>query len=306
MLPLLLATSTLLVQAAAPPAKTQPAPTPQTLAARSLVLAELGFARKAAEENTQAAFVSVLDEMGVLFRPGPVNGKAWFATRPDDGSKLSWFPSFVEVSQAGDLGFSTGPFQWCEKVGSEQVIHGHFVSIWGRRNGTWKLLLDTGLSHDAPGEEDPVFEPENLKGTTKVEAAPPFSAEALQNREKEFSNAASVRGLLSAYSAYLAPEARFYRPGTQPTTDLENVRKALQARKGNMTWAPLGGTVAKSNDLGYTYGISEFKPAIKPTGKAGTPPLAPQSSMFLHVWKRQPTGHWKVVLDIENPLPPGK
>ena len=84
MLPLLLVTSTLLVQAAAPPAKTQPAPTPQTLAARSLVLAELGFARKAAEENTQAAFVSVLDEMGVLFRPGPVNGKAWFATRPDD------------------------------------------------------------------------------------------------------------------------------------------------------------------------------------------------------------------------------
>ncbi len=291
---------TLLAQAPLPSPKAKPTPSPQTLAARSLVEAELAFAKQAAEENTRAAFLGVLDRMGVLFRPGPVNGVAWLGAQKADASTLSWFPAFVEVSQAGDLGYSTGPYQWRAEAGSDKVFYGHFVSIWARRGGVWKLLLDTGTSHAAPGEEDPVFQPENPKGVLQLEAAP-FSAEALQGLERDFANASSTKNLLSAYTTYLAPNARLYREGAFPTTDLNEIRRALEKKQGAVAWTCLGGEVAKSSDLGYTYGISECKPAQKATLK----PHA-QSAMFLHVWKRQPSGRWKVILDIENPMPETK
>lgn len=271
-----------------PPAK--PAPTAGARAAQSLVEAELAFARAAEQSGTGAAFLGVLDDTGVLFRPGPVNGKAWLRAQKPDPSKLRWFPSFVEVSEAGDLGYSTGPYEWRSGAAPEKAAHGHFVSIWGRRGGSWKLLLDTGSSHAAPEEEDPVFEPQNPKEPAKIEPAPPFSAGALQNLEAEFSRAASIRGTLPAYNIYLASDARFYRPGSPPTSQLDDIRKALEKSGGARTWTCLGSAVARSNDLGYAYGISEHS-------------HGPKGSIFLHVWKRQPSGRWKVVLDIETPLP---
>lgn len=282
----------------------KPAPTTQTRAAQSLVAAELAFARKAEQEGTTAAFLGVLDDLGVLFRPGPVNGKLWLHQRKPDAVHLTWFPSFVEVSEGGDLGYSTGPYQWRSSAESAHVSHGHFVSIWGRHGSSWKLLLDIGSTHAAPGEADPVFEPGNPKRIAKVEAWPPFSAEALQDLEREFSNSAAVRGLLSAYNTYLAPDARFYRPGSQPTSQLDDIRTALERVKGIVKWTCLGSLVAKSNDLGYAYGIFELSPASGTQPKPGaTPGPATQSSSFLHVWKRQPSGRWKVILDLESPLP---
>ncbi len=287
------------------PVSGQPAPSGQSGAARSLVEAELAFAKMADQEGTSAAFMSVLDDKGVLFHPGPVNGKAWLRRQKPDASELTWYPSFVEVSEAGDLGYSTGPYQWRAGSESKKVSHGHFVSVWGLRGGTWKLLLDMGSPHTAPSEPEPVFEPSEKKGETKTEARPTFSAEALQSLEKEFSQAASVQGLLSACSTYLASDARIYRLGSQPTARPDDIRKALEEMKGTLKWTCLGSAVARSNDLGYAYGVSEHSPDPKaPSARRGTSTeSAGQYSTFLHVWKCQPTGQWKVILDIENPIP---
>lgn len=284
------------------PPSAKPAPDPQNSAAHSLVAAELAFAKKAAEEGTDAAFLSVLDDRGVLFHPGPVNGKTWLRAHTPNASRLAWFPAYVEVSEAGDLGFSTGPYQWRPEAGSKEVAYGHFVSIWGRRGNVWKLLLDTGSPHAAPGEEDPVFEPENGKEAAKAGASPAFSAEDLQHLETTFARAAAAQGLQSAYRTYLAANARFYRAGALPTTQADEIRKALEQAKGTMTWTCLGSAVAISHDLGYAYGIAE-RHRGSGAGPGAAPEAKPLDSVYVHVWKRQPTGRWKVILDIENPLP---
>ncbi len=263
--------------------------------------AELAFAKMADEQGTQAAFLSVLDDMGVLFRPGPVNGKAWLRQQKPDASKLTWFPTFVEVSEEGDLGYSTGPYQWRAHAESKQAAHGHFVSVWGHRAGRWQLLLDMGSPHAAPGEEDPIFEPENAKGAMKAEPLPLFSPEALQNLEKDFSNAASARGILSAYDSFLAPGARIYREGAPPTIQLDDIRQALEQVRGHVKWTCLGSAVARSRDLGYAYGLREYTAAG--TGPVSQHGSVARNSFFLHVWKRQASGRWKVILDIESPGP---
>lgn len=281
----------------------KPRPNAQTRAAQALVEAELAFAKRAGQDGTTAAFLGVLDDMGVLFRPGPVNGKAWLARQKPDTSHLTWFPAFVEVSAAGDLGYSTGPYQWRAAADSKQASHGHFVSVWGRRGASWKLLLDLGSPHAAPGEEDPIFEPENGKDSLKADALPPFSAESLQNLETAFSNMASVRGILSAYNTYLAADACFYRTGSQPTTQVDDIRKALEKVNGIVKWTCLGSAVSKSHDLAYAYGIREYTPNPAAMTKPDTTrKQVPHTFNFLHVWKRQPSGRWKVILDIENPM----
>ena len=79
----------------------EPAPNTQPRAARSLVDAELAIAKLADQEGNVAAFLGVLDDTGVLFRPGPVNGKAWLRRQHPDTSKLTWFPSLLKSAKPG-------------------------------------------------------------------------------------------------------------------------------------------------------------------------------------------------------------
>jgi ketosteroid isomerase-like protein len=43
------------------------------------------------------------------------------------------------VSRAGDLAFTYGDALW-QKDG--QAVRGHYVRVWQRRRGAWKLIVD--------------------------------------------------------------------------------------------------------------------------------------------------------------------
>lgn len=261
--------------------------------AASLVAAELSFAKQADSENIRAAFLAVLADDGVLFRPGPVNGKAWLTPRKADASKLSWYPSFVELSRSGDLGCSTGPYQWRAEADSKEVAHGHFVSIWGRQGGVWKLLLDVGVSHNAPPAEIPLFKPESPAGSAQPVPTGPASSDDLPGQEHAFSQVAEKHGLSAAYRRFAAVDLRFYRNGALPSKGLREAMQAVSANQGAATWTCQQTRVSKSGDLGYAYGFTE-----SPSDK--------KKRVFLHLWKRAQGGGWKLVLDLESPLPAEK
>ena len=56
-----------------------------------------------------------------------------------------------------------------------------------------------------------------------------------------------------------------------------------------MTWMPSGADIASSADMGYTYGV--YKVVTADTTLTGT---------YLNVWKKQPDGQWKFVIDSGN------
>ena len=259
--------------------------------AASLVAAELSFAAQADSENTRAAFLAVLDDDGVLFRPGPVNGKTWLTPRKADASKLSWHPSFVELSRDGDLGYSTGPYQWRAEAGSKEVAHGHFVSVWGRRGGVWKLLLDMGVSHPAPLAEIPLFKPGTSAGNEESVATGPASTDDLPGQEHAFSQAAKNHGMAAAYRRFAAVDLRFYRDGAFPLKELQAALQVAAANPGTATWICQQTRVSHSGDLGYSYGFTDSASGQK-------------KRVFLHLWKRAQGGGWKLVLDLESPIPP--
>jgi ketosteroid isomerase-like protein len=58
-----------------------------------------------------------------------------------------------------------------------------------------------------------------------------------------------------------------------------------------LTWEPMGGSVANSGELGYTFGVYSLKPNNEDTVLYGT---------YVSIWKKQTDGNWKFVLQSQN------
>jgi hypothetical protein len=127
----------------------------------SLFAAERDFAASSPRLGVKAAFLGVLDEDAVLFRPGPVGARDWYAARPDAAPfMLEWAPEAGEATT--DLGYTYGPYRLTPRDAEGRdgaPAGGHFFSIWVRGAGQpWRLLLDQGVSHalvDLPKQATP-------------------------------------------------------------------------------------------------------------------------------------------------------
>lgn len=109
--------------------------------------------------------------------------------------------------------------------------------------------------------------------------------------DKAFSAASEKNGMNKAFLEYAADDAVLLRPGYLPIVEAD-VIKYLSAQEDTsfkMTWEPQGADIAASADLGYTYGV--YKVITADTTLMGT---------YLNVWKKQPDGTWKFVIDTGN------
>jgi ketosteroid isomerase-like protein len=297
---------------------------------RTLVAAERAFSALSVEKGMRAAFLHHLADDALIFRPGPVNGRQFMSGRPDAAGTLIWEPAFAEVAAAGDLGLSTGPFEF--RPAPERKLptaHGHFVSIWKRTpHSPWQVALDIGINHPRPerglgqvevarGPVHKMPEPAPKRGGLSVGvgvltgsglglgigtgATPRGYADdhahdvhTLLSAERTYGWTLRAKGTERAYAAVAAEDVRLYREGAAPVIGLDAAVRALADRQGRMEWITQGHGVAVAGDLGYTYGRLEIRP---------TPQAKADSSAFLHVWRRDAKGKWKLALALENPMP---
>ncbi len=115
-----------------------------------ILKSERDFAAMAKEQGTSAAFLAFAAEDAVLKRNNAlVIGKDAIHQRfennaPDSGT-LSWDPDFVDVSMAGDLGYTYGGYVYSSVDSSGQTVEskGVFHTVWKRQaDGTWKFVWD--------------------------------------------------------------------------------------------------------------------------------------------------------------------
>src|SRR5438477_836166 len=128
-------------------------------AARAMVESEKMFYRTGQEKGTRAAFLAFLADDGVVFRPGPVNGKEAWEKRPETGLDLIWEPTFAAMARSADFGYTTGPAKWKANKKDEKFLgYGQFVSIWKKqKDGSWKVALDCGIENLEPtGQPEPL------------------------------------------------------------------------------------------------------------------------------------------------------
>ena len=264
---------------------------------QKMVQTEQAFSRMAAEKNTRDAFMAFIADDGLLFRPGAVNGKQWMRDHPvpasDKRPLLAWQPAFAGMAAAGDLGFTTGPWEFKQDVKDEKPAgYGHFVTLWKEQaDGSWKFVVDLGINHPQSGGPQTLWNPLAEKARKNFKAVDVAKAlQALLDRDREFSSAVGKRGLAQGFSSYSSPDVRLYRTGSLPFVGRTAAANALTSAKGQPTWTPLGGDVSRSGDLGYTHGTYETTDGAKGVIERGS---------YLHIWKNE-GGVWRVVLDVTN------
>jgi ketosteroid isomerase-like protein len=266
----------------------------------SLLEAERAFSKLSLTQGMHQAFLTYLADDAVIFRPRPVEGKKWYAERGETPGTLTWWPIFAEVSRAGDLGYTTGPWDFT-KEDDESIEYGHYVSVWRKQpGGSWRVVIDVGIVHSKPQTEAIIaFSPEKVPAVNSGDTAyVDVEAERakLLKVDREFARHSISKGIVDAFLAYSTDDVRFYRMNVLPTIGKKALRAALSKRPGLLIWESMAAQVSQSGDLGYTYGISKFR-ADASKG------LAAESASYMRIWKKQLDGAWKFVLEIANPIP---
>jgi ketosteroid isomerase-like protein len=124
---------------------------------KQMIETEQAFSKTAEVKNARDAFTEFIADDGLLFRPRAVNGKKWMKEHPvppsDKHPLLAWQPAFAGMAKAGDLGFTTGPWEFKEDIKDAKPSgYGHFVTLWKKQqDGSWKFIVDLGISHPQSG-----------------------------------------------------------------------------------------------------------------------------------------------------------
>src|SRR5215213_9439884 len=190
-----------------------------------VVEAEHAFAQRSIDEGMKPAFLAYAAPEGVIVnRRGLVNAvETWSQRNPAPTGLLTWWPTYADVSQAGDMGWTTGPFEFREKPTDEKPADtGHFFTVWRKQpDGAWKWVLDLGIRHPAPATTETVLTYPAALGKYVRPAKPlPVNVEtarqSLTEAERSLSEASSSGGFRTALLARADESLRFYRQGTLP------------------------------------------------------------------------------------------
>lgn len=256
---------------------------------RQLLDAERDFAQAVAQQGVRDAFLAYLADDAVVFRPGPQSGKKVYAEEQPSTVLLSWHPVYIEASSGGDLGFTTGPYEVRRRAGDEKAVaFGEYLSIWKRQeNGTWRVVLDVGTDHPKPASEDSclVIHKTDAPAASTVDSLKTafLSAELLVSLDRDLASRSAEKGAAEALHAVAADDIRILRGGAFPSTGTRSIGAIATHTSGVPLWQPVGSGMARSGDLGYTYGTVRL---------AGN-----KESSYVRIWRKE-RGDWKVVVDL--------
>ena len=118
--------------------------------------------------------------------------------------------------------------------------------------------------------------------------APSAAVQQILDAERAFAQAVAQSGIAAGFRQFAASDAVLFLPDPVPAgPELAGARWA-----GEFLWRPQYVAVASSGDLAFSAGPSLMR-GSKPYG-----------GFYLTVWKRQPDGSWKFLLDHAVDMPP--
>jgi ketosteroid isomerase-like protein len=111
--------------------------------------------------------------------------------------------------------------------------------------------------------------------------------------DKEFSDYSLEYGIAKSFLKYCDDSAVLVHDNSMPVIGINELAKIYDTTKSSthlLSWEPLNGMIAKSGDLGYTYGTWKYM-----NNDSNKTVLA--EGCYVTVWKKDHAGNWKWVLD---------
>lgn len=260
---------------------------------QSLIDAENYFSSIVKAKGQKAAFMKVVDQETLLYRPGLVNAVQYFEQQEADPTyALSWQPSFARIAKSGDWGFTSGPYEIKTKAGEH--FYGQYVSVWRVNNkGIWKLNLDAGIPHDKPLQAPDLdfLAPNSRRFFYQRSAKRLAEREDVVLLSDRLLSATLMSKGIPTYLEFLAEDTRLLMPGHEPIRGKQAALDFWESRSAAIITTPEAVDRALSGDWAYT------------RGKA-TITLNQQSKdyAYLRIWELQQGFNWNLVLEIFSPL----
>jgi hypothetical protein len=270
----------------------------------SLPDAERAFAQMSVEVGQKEAFVEFLGDWGMQFGPEPITAKANFANEPatvlPQKRVLYWEPYYGDVSLSDDLGFNIGPWVVRENTPEQKVLgQGYFLSIWKRLpDRTWREYVDMGIRVPSMTADHSFGKPFEAARDIKQASIVKTGAAAVKvpDLEKKLSTLSQSKGLLSAYQKMLDEKTVMLRFGIGLLKNVNAIADFLTVTGFDRLPAeltPLDSDFSKTGDLAYSYGKYQI----------GSSDKIAEKGYYVHVWRRDSKGEWKIAAANLAPLP---
>jgi len=252
-----------------------------------VVSAEEAFNKLVERRGIKDGFLAVTDPEGIVFKPNAVKITDFYSNIDKQAGKLSWIPKFGRISANGDLAFTAGPYTYTNGKSEDDKVFGDYVSVWrSDAEGKLKLLIDLGIQHPEPEQEEVT----DFKEPTASRTAPskdPFTAKSIiVNTDKIFNHSLTISALAS-YKEFLSPEARYYFPGFDPMTGPDVIMKFINNQAISITAETTDGGRSASNDLAYTYGHARI-----------TKGNVVSNYNYVRIWELDKTKKWDILLEV--------
>ncbi len=256
---------------------------------QAMVDAEKAFIEMAKTQNRRDAFLYYLSDSAVTQGPnGPIKGKVRIEQQPVGNDWLHWEVAYSDISESGDFGFNTGPWEFrAAKTDENPVAFGEFNSVWKKQtDGLWKNVLDIGISHGEPTEQVKWYTTNKPLIATSAKSKKMGAALAAESAfQKEL-----AKDRKGTYLKFVSSEAHLMVTGQLPFVGSSTLDEFLNACPSQSKTKILGTETATSGDLGYVYGTTEV--SLRREEK-----LEAKNATFVRVWKFE-GGNWKIVLDV--------
>lgn len=208
-------------------------------------------------------------------------------------NRIQWLPLVVTVSADGLVGATWGAVI-IRPPQSDSARFGKYISTWRRSSsGEWKLaaFVEMGLS------DQKVLMPDSVPKSFVSSKNPSSGTGApFAKADLDFSRMAGAKGAPSAFAAFAAPNAMTL-PGTGEIVigppAIHSRMLESPAAKAKWEWHPVYSESSGSGDLGFTVGEA----VIAIPGASGVTNF---KSKYLTVWRRQPDGSVRFIVDGGN------
>ena len=124
---------------------------------------------------------------------------------------------------------------------------------------------------------------------------------SLLEADRAFAETSVREGAPAAFREFLTGEALQFTGTGNVIRGNQQIYKQMSAAMDSsivLDWEPEEGEVSISGDFGYTWGRYTVYKKVSGMGSDSLNPLS--EGVYVNVWKKQPDGSWKVVVDIGN------
>ena len=265
-----------------------------------MIESERAFAARALVVGSKDAFLEYFSPAAVGFADGqPGSAREQIAKNPDPPKDLQliWEPRFGDVAASGELGYLTGPVRnvRASRDGGRPRFS-NYASVWKRqKDGSFKVVMDVGVNTPSavPFPTGFTRAPHQNRFTGDYdESTPPLGT------ADELLNSALKTSQLRAYRPRLAEGVRFHRQNQMPIVGIPAATKWLASQRAVSSADSRFSEVARSGDLGYTWGTFTIAPRRVTAGGRGQQTVNIQAGFYVRVWVRERNGQWKVALDV--------